>query len=101
MSEKEWQPFYRRPLYPGIESFPEFLWNNILTLKHEVQRAMSRGGQWDGRTVSAKIIGAQPSFFSYLKDELQSSIGNEALMHSSRFSRMKKMVYDNLSVDRI
>lgn len=101
VSEKEWNPFYRCSLYPEIESFPESLWNNILTLKHEVQRAMSRGGQWDGRTVSAKIIGAQSSFFSYLKDELQSIIGNASFVESSRFSRMKKTVYDNLSVNRI
>jgi hypothetical protein len=48
ISEKNWIPFYRDARYPNIESYPEYLWTNLVTLKEEVQRVMRRGGQWDG-----------------------------------------------------
>lgn len=100
LREKDWHPFYRHPLYPLTESYPENLWNYIVTVKNEVQKAMSRGGHWDGRTVSAKILGAPPSLYGYLKDELEAGIGNTHFVQSASFTRVKKTVYDNLSVNK-
>jgi hypothetical protein len=100
LREKDWQPFYRNPLFPDTESYPEILWYNILTVKQEVKRAMSRGGQWDGRTVSAKILGVLPSLFSYLVGDLEGAIGHSDFLHSFKGSRTKKIVYDNLSVNK-
>jgi hypothetical protein len=62
ISESSWDPFYRDEVFPDVESYPESLWNNIMCIKTEVHRALCHGGQWDGRTVTAKIYG-QPSFF--------------------------------------
>jgi hypothetical protein len=70
-----------------------------MAMKNEVNKAMCRGGQWDGRTVSAKIS-ANPSFFRYLKDEMEDSFGDELWKHTIRFSRSKKVMHDNLAVSR-
>jgi hypothetical protein len=99
ISEGSWLPFYRDELFPDVESYPEVLWTNILALKNEVQKAMCRGGQWDGRTVSAKL-NAQPSFFRYLKDEVADAFGEELLTASLRCSRSKKVIFDNLAASR-
>jgi hypothetical protein len=82
-----------------VESYPEALWINIMAMKNEVNKAMCRGGQWDGRTVSAKIS-ANPSFFHYLKNEMEESFGDELWKHTIRFSRSKKVMYANLAVSR-
>jgi hypothetical protein len=97
--EKNWQPFYRDERFPEIESYPESLWHNIVAMKQEVQKAMSRGGQWDGRTISARFF-AQPSFFSYLKDELEIAYGKEIPHQAIRFTRSRKVIFDNLSATR-
>jgi hypothetical protein len=99
ISESNWNPFYRDEVFPKVESYPEALWNNIVSLKHEVQKALSRGGQWDGRTVSIKFY-SQPSFFSYLKDELEFACGEDVLMHSYRFTRSRKVMFDTLATTR-
>jgi hypothetical protein len=99
ISESSWHPFYRDEVFPDAESHPEVLWTNILTLKREVQRAMCRGGQWDGRTVSAKL-NAQPSFFRYLKDEVEAAFGDELVKAPIRCTRSKKVMHDNLSASR-
>jgi hypothetical protein len=101
VKEKNWYTFYRDPRFPEIESYPEFIWNNVITLKMEVQRAMCRGGQWDGRTVSARILGAQSSFFNYLKYQLEELTGNDISLHSSsKFSRTRKVMLDSLAASR-
>jgi hypothetical protein len=68
-------------------------------MKNEVQRAMCRGGQWDGRTVTAKMH-APPSFFRYLKDEVDNAYGDDIPIHSLRFTRSKKVIFDNLAATR-
>jgi hypothetical protein len=100
VKEKDWIPFYRDPRYPEIESFPEGIWNNLVTLKSEVQKSLCRGGQWDGRTTSAKVVGAQPSFFRYLKDQFEDVFGDEISKKSFRFTRARKVFYDSLAVTR-
>jgi hypothetical protein len=100
LQEKDWEPFYRDPKHPEIESFPEALWTNLICLKQEVQKAMCRGGQWNGRTSSAKLVGMHPSFFRYLKDEMDSLIEEEVIPHPIRFTRSRKVLYDNLAASR-
>lgn len=100
VSEQNWSPFHRDTKYPDVESFPEALWSNLVTLKQEVQRAMCRGGQWNGRTVTAKVVGAQPSFFRYLKDELEGYLGDEVPSSLVRYTRSRKVIYDNLCCTR-
>jgi hypothetical protein len=68
-------------------------------MKQEVQRAMCRGGQWDGRTVSAKFY-AQPSFFRYLKDEFEAAYCDEIPKQAIRFTRSRKVIFDNLAASR-
>lgn len=99
ISECNWEPFYRDELFPDVESHPEFVWTNILALKNEVQKAMCRGGQWDGRTVSARL-NAPPSFFRYLKDEVEDAFGEQLAKASIRRTRSKKVIFDNLSACR-
>jgi hypothetical protein len=98
--ESNWSPFYRDPLFPEIESFPEAIWNNIVTLKQEVLRSLTRGGQWDGRTVSCKIVGSQPSFFQYLKDEIEEHLGEVIPTAKMRYSHSRKVIYDNMCATR-
>jgi hypothetical protein len=69
-------------------------------VKQEIQSAMSCRGWWDRRTVSARIPCAPFSLFIYLKDELEAAIGHTDFVQSARFTRMKKIVYDILSVNK-
>jgi hypothetical protein len=36
----------------------------------EVQKMLSRGGEWNGCTISAKLTGIPPSFYGYVMEEL-------------------------------
>jgi hypothetical protein len=100
ISESNWSPFYRDPSYPEIESYPEAIWNNLVTLKQEVLRSMCRGGQWDGRSVSSKVFGTQPSFFKYVKDEIEENLGYEIPTAKMRFTRSRKVIFDNMCATR-
>jgi hypothetical protein len=97
LSSKEWNSFYRDNRYPYEESYPERIWNTLITLKAEVQRSLCRGGQWNGRTVSSKLPGISPSFFGYLKAELNGMIVDPLLEDTIKTSRCKKVMFDNLS----
>jgi hypothetical protein len=99
ISESGWNSFYRDEEFPDVESFPEVLWSNILLVKREVQKAMCRGGQWDGRTVSTTPF-SQPSFLRYLKDEIEDAFGEEISKAPLRCTRSKMVIHDNLSVSR-
>jgi hypothetical protein len=100
MMEKDWVPFYRDCRYPDVESYSELLWNNIMTLKNEVQKSLCRGGQWDGRTTSARVVGAPSFFFRYLKDELDCAFGHEMSTKTIRCIRSRKVMHDNFAVSR-
>jgi hypothetical protein len=100
ISENNWEPFYRDLNFPDIESYPESIWNSLICLKQEVQKSMCRGGQWNGRTTSAKLVGAHSSFFRYLKDEMESLLLDEVKPHLIRYTRSRKIICDNLSACR-
>jgi hypothetical protein len=61
---------------------------------------MCRGGQWNGRTITAKLVCTQPSFFRYLKDELEGYLGNDVPSSLVRYTRSQKVVYNNLCCTR-
>jgi hypothetical protein len=96
IAENSWHPFYRDKVFPDVESYPKFIWNNIQAMKTEAQRALCRGGQWDGRTVTAKFY-AQPSFFCFLKDEVENAYGDAIPMQTITYNRSKKVVFNNLA----
>lgn len=97
--ENKWCPFYRDELFPDAESYPEVLWNNIVSMKHEVNKVLCRGGQWDGRTVTAKLQ-CPPSFFRYVKDELEEVFGDQIRKKTIRCQRQRKVMFDTLAVTR-
>jgi hypothetical protein len=100
LTEKDWVPFYRHPKHPDVQNFSESLWIFLISLKQEVQKALCRGGQWDGRTSLAKIVGVHSVFFGYIKEELQSILDAEISSKSVRITRSRKVIHDNLSCSR-
>jgi hypothetical protein len=49
--------------------------------------------------VSATLA-AQPSFFRYLKEEVEAAFGEELIKAAVRYTRSKKVIHDNLSATR-
>jgi hypothetical protein len=45
IAEKDWQFFYRDPWFPLEESHPERIWTQLMSLKMEVQKMLSHGGE--------------------------------------------------------
>jgi hypothetical protein len=99
--EKEWFPFYRDSRYPFYESFPERIWTALMSMKMEVQKSLCRGGEWNGRTVSAKLVGISPSFFGYLQEELKNMSHDSLLEDTIRSSKCRKVMFDNLSARQV
>jgi hypothetical protein len=97
IKEKEWVPFYRDSRFPLEESYPERIWTQLTSLKLEVQKVLSRGGEWNGRTVSAKLTGIPSSFYAYVMEELNQSTRVPAPHGILRNSRCRKVMFDNLS----
>jgi hypothetical protein len=62
---------------------------------------MSSGGKWDGRTKLAKLAGVPPSFFAYLKAQLEDESEADLQYNKIRTSRAKKHMYDNLAVCQV
>jgi hypothetical protein len=46
------------------------------------------------------MIGAHPSFFQYLKGEMDKRLNQEIPTHTTRFTQSRKVVHDSLAVSR-
>ena len=101
LKETEFKSFFRHPTFPNMEGFSEGIWLTLCTLKQEVNKCMCRGGNWNGRTQSAKLPGVLPSFFSYIKLEMEECSEEGLIEHTIRNSRAKKLMYDNLSTSQV
>lgn len=101
IAEKDWHSFYRDPQFPFEESYPERIWTQLMSLKMEVQKTLSRGGEWNGRTASAKLIGVPSSFYGYVKDEINERVQDPVPHGFLRNSRCRKVMFDNLSASNV
>jgi hypothetical protein len=101
IGEKEWQPFYRDTRFPFEESHPERIWTQLISLKVEVQKMLSRGGEWNGRTATTKLIGTPSSFYGYLMEELNQVVTEPVPHGLIRTSRSRKVMFDNLSASQV
>jgi hypothetical protein len=101
LKERDFKPFYRNPKYPFQESYPEGIWSTLTGLKHVVTKEMSCGGVWDGRTKLAKMTGVPPSFFGYLKHEVEQDADSDFMYSKIRTSRARKHMFDNFSCRQI
>jgi hypothetical protein len=97
LKESSFKPFYRDPKYPFQESVPESIWSTLSGLKLMVSKEMSCGGVWDGRTKLARMNGVPPSFFGYIKAELEDDQRTTVQYNKIRISRMKKHMFDNFA----
>lgn len=97
IAEKNWRPFYRDSKFPWEESYPERIWMQLMSLKMEVQKTLSRGGEWNGRTVSAKLAGIPSSFYGYIFEEINQRTMQPVPHGVVRNSRCHKVMFDNLS----
>jgi hypothetical protein len=98
IKERSFSSFYRDPQFPFQESFPEAIWCQLAGLKQQLAKEMSCGGVWDGRTKSAKMNGVPPSFFGYLKYEMEEDAEMELQYDRIRSSRPRKHLFDNFSI---
>jgi hypothetical protein len=62
---------------------------------------LSRGGEWDGRTISAKLTGIPPSFYGYVMEELNETANVPVPRGYLRNYRCRKVMYDNLSASNV
>jgi hypothetical protein len=88
IAEKDWLPFY---------GDPEQIWMQLMSLKTEVQKMLSRGGEWNGRTVSAKLTGIPSSFYGYILEEINQRTMALVPHGVIKNSRCRKVMFDNLS----
>lgn len=101
LKESQFKSFYRDPKYPFQESVPEAIWSTLAGLKQITSKEMSCGGIWDGRTRLARMTGVPPSFFGYLKAELEEESENEVQYNKIRTSRPKKHMFDNFAACQV
>jgi hypothetical protein len=101
MKYREFNPFYRDPNFPFQESFPEMIWSTLQGLKQQVNKEMSCGGVWDGRTKLAKMTGVAPSFFGYLKYQLEKEADCNMQYNKIRSSRPRKHMFDNFAARQV
>jgi hypothetical protein len=101
ISEKEWFPFYQDHQYPLEKSYPEEIWTALISVKMEVQKLHCRGGEWNGRSTMAKLVGIPPAFFGYLKEELRHHVGGSLHQDVVKTSRRGKALLDNLIARKI
>jgi hypothetical protein len=101
ISQKERSPFYPDHRFPLEESYPERIWMALISLKLEVQKALCRGGEWNGRTTMAKLVGIPPCFFGYLQEELRLLVDGPLQEDVVKTSRCRKAIADNLSARNV
>jgi hypothetical protein len=101
LKDSHFMSFYRDPKFPFQESVPEGIWSTLSGLKQIVSKEMSCGGIWDGRTRLARMAGVPPSFFGYLKSELEGESDKQIQYNKLRISRPKKHLFDNLAMCQV
>jgi hypothetical protein len=83
------------------ESYPERIRMTLVSLKLEVQKSLCRGGEWNGRTTMAKLVGIPPCFFAYLQEELRLHVDGPLQEDVIKTSRCRKAILDNLSARNV
>jgi hypothetical protein len=97
LKESQFKAFYRDPKYPFQECVPEAIWSTLVCLKQTTTKEMSCGGIWNGRSRLARMTGVPPSFFGYLKAELEEESEHEVQYNKLRTSCPKKHKFDNFA----
>jgi hypothetical protein len=100
---KDWdyKPFYRDPKFPFQEGYPEAIWLPLSSLKLQLLKEMSCGGAWDRRTKSAKMNGVPPSFFGYLKEQLEQESDMNLQCNKIWTSRPCNHMFDNFAARQV
>jgi hypothetical protein len=101
LKEGQFKSFYRDPKFPFQEGVTEAIWSTLSGLKQIVSKEMSCGGIWDGRTKLARMNGVPPSFFGYLKEELEEDSEQQVQYNKLRYSRPRKHIYDNFAACQV
>jgi hypothetical protein len=101
LKERYYKPFYRDPKFHFQEGFPKSIWSQLSSLKHQLTKEMSCGGVWDGRTKSVNLNGVPPSFFGYLKQQLETESTRTLQYNKIRTSRPRKHIYDNFAAQQV